>query len=139
MTPDQQAKSSVLGLLSNLKQQLNRDLTEVEIVDAVDHTLSGPYYPNVDRDDLITEVRESVTTWSDDPGTLEGDAKGHEKWFTPEKRESIDWHFWNRYRSHLLSYLPLSVVQKGVDQSTNTILGLLEDPHREGLGIGAVL
>ena len=65
----------------------------------------------------------------------------HVEWlFASRKR---DWHYWRRYRDYLESKLS-DVVVEGIDEATEDILKLLEDPRRtdpwdrRGLVVGHV-
>lgn len=55
--------------------------------------------------------------------------EGHEPWLKPEKKR--EWRYWQRYREWQEKRLPWSAVEK-LDASTDEILGLLEDPERQG-------
>lgn len=69
------------------------------------------------------------------------DNTGHFDWLTAARKK--DWHYWRRYRDYQESKLS-EVVVDGLDESTNDILGLLEDPlrtdhwDRRGLVVGHV-
>jgi hypothetical protein len=69
------------------------------------------------------------------------DPIGHIEWLNAARRK--DWQYWRRYRDFLESKLS-DVVVDGLDESTNEILGLLEDPlrtdpwDRRGLVVGHV-
>jgi hypothetical protein len=72
--------------------------------------------------------------------TLQDDT-GHIDWLNAARKK--DWHYWRRYRDYQESKLS-DVVVDGLDESTNDILGLLEDPlrtdpwDRRGLVVGHV-
>lgn len=69
------------------------------------------------------------------------DNAGHIEWLNAARKK--DWHYWRRYRDYQESKLS-DVVVDGLDESTNDILGLLEDPlradpwDRRGLVVGHV-
>jgi hypothetical protein len=69
------------------------------------------------------------------------DSTGHFDWLNAARKK--DWHYWRRYRDYLESKLS-DVVVDGLDESTNDILSLLEDPlrtdswDRRGLVVGHV-
>lgn len=56
--------------------------------------------------------------------------EGHVAWLTSER--SRNWMYWGRYREFLERKLPLTAVE-GLDRSTANIIGMLEDPTREGI------
>ena len=60
------------------------------------------------------------------------DRKNHQPWL-PNSKGAISWRFWNRYKDFLLEDMDWSTtVVDRLDQLTDRILGLLEDPKREG-------
>jgi hypothetical protein len=69
------------------------------------------------------------------------DNTGHFDWLTAGRKK--DWHYWRRYRDYQESKLS-DVVVDGLDEATEDILGLLEDPlradswDRRGLVVGHV-
>lgn len=69
------------------------------------------------------------------------DNTGHFEWLTAARKKS--WLYWRRYRDYQESKLS-DVVVEGLDEATDDILGLLEDPLREdpwdrrGLVVGHV-
>lgn len=69
------------------------------------------------------------------------DNTGHFDWLTATRKK--DWHYWRRYRDYQESKLS-DVVVDGLDEATDDILGLLEDPlrtdawDRRGLVVGHV-
>jgi len=69
------------------------------------------------------------------------DNTGHFDWLNAARKK--DWHYWRRYRDFQESKLS-DVVVDGLDEATDDILGLLEDPlrtdpwDRRGLVVGHV-
>lgn len=69
------------------------------------------------------------------------DNNGHIDWLTAARKK--DWHYWRRYRDFLESKLADTVVD-GLDEATDDVLSLLEDPKRteawdrRGLVVGHV-
>lgn len=55
--------------------------------------------------------------------------EGHIDWLTASRKR--DWQYWRRYEDFLESKLAEEVVAR-LDEDTNEILGLLEDPQRDG-------
>ena len=72
--------------------------------------------------------------------TLKND-NGHVDWLSAGRKR--DWQYWRRYQDYLESKLS-DVVVEGLNEATDDILGLLEDPKREdpwdrrGLVVGHV-
>jgi hypothetical protein len=56
---------------------------------------------------------------------------GYEPWL-PTRRASIEPYFWNRYRKLLTQQRFPNPVLQTLDQVTDNIVGLLEDPEKEG-------
>lgn len=88
------------------------------------------------KDELIR--RHSI--WIGEDTTLKSE-KGHIAWLTSDRKAG--WRYWQRYRELLESSLSETALD-GLDRSTDTILGLLEDPNRQdafdrrGLVVGHV-
>jgi hypothetical protein len=68
-----------------------------------------------------------------------GDQK-HQDWLK-EKREKIEWNYWDRYKDYVSDSFPYDVV-KSMDDKTDEILNLIGDPeipgNRRGLVVGHV-
>ena len=58
------------------------------------------------------------------------DAVGHVRWLDASRKR--DWRYWQRYRLWLDRKLSDRAVE-ALDESTDTVLGLLEDPDRAGI------
>ena len=88
------------------------------------------------KDELIR--RHSI--WIGEDTTLKSE-KGHIAWLTSDRKAG--WRYWQRYRELLENSLSESAID-GLDRSTDTILGLLEEPNRQdtfdrrGLVVGHV-
>lgn len=88
------------------------------------------------KDELIR--RHSI--WIGEDTALKSE-KGHIAWLTSDRKAG--WRYWQRYREMLESSLSETALD-GLDRSTDTILGLLEDPDRQetfdrrGLVVGHV-
>lgn len=84
-----------------------------------------------DVDVLVRRIETLCSVWVPTETTLE-DLHGHVDWL-PQRRRGIDWRFWNRYRRYLEDskrMAPQTV--RRLDEITNRILGLIEDPNRDG-------
>ncbi|WP_431025472.1 Z1 domain-containing protein [Halomonas sp. H5] len=82
----------------------------------------------IDKNAVVAELIRRFSLWIGKDTTL-SDNKGHMAWLTAARRR--DWRYWQRYESMLESKLSLKAVE-ALDESTGHILGLLEDPKREG-------
>lgn len=96
---------------------------------------------DVDAEQLVKELETKL-----DVGMAIGSkltAEGFRPWF-PQRRAEIDPYFWNRYRKLLIGQgFPKGVLET-LDQVTDNIVGLLEDPlkddewDRRGMVVGHV-
>lgn len=83
---------------------------------------------NLDRDAITDELIRRFSMWIGQDTTLKSDA-GHEDWLNSSRKQ--DWRYWQRYREWLERKLSWKAVE-ALDHSTDAVLGLLEDPRREG-------
>ncbi|CAM9288725.1 unnamed protein product [Ectocarpus sp. 12 AP-2014] len=94
----------------------------------------------VDQAKAVNILIQRFSHWIGKSTTLKDDA-GHFDWLSAARKH--DWHYWRRYRDYLESKLSDTVVD-GLDEATDDILGLLEDPERtdpwdrRGLVVGHV-
>lgn len=94
----------------------------------------------VDQSKAISTLIQRFSHWMGKATTLK-DNTGHVDWLTAARKK--DWHYWRRYRDFQESKLSDTVVD-GLDEATDDILGLLEDPQRtdawdrRGLVVGHV-
>lgn len=94
----------------------------------------------VDQDKAVITLIQRFGHWIGKATTLKDNA-GHFDWLTAARKQ--DWHYWRRYSDYLESKLSDTVVE-GLDEATDDILGLLEDPlrtdswDRRGLVVGHV-
>lgn len=83
---------------------------------------------SLDRDAVTDELIRRFSLWIGQDTTLKSDA-GHAPWLNALRKR--DWRYWQRYREWLERKLSWKAVE-ALDQSTDSILGLLEDPARDG-------
>ncbi len=94
----------------------------------------------IDRMAIKDELIRRYSVWIGEDTTLKSE-KGHIGWLTTDRKAG--WRYWQRYREHLESSISQAALD-GLDRSTDTILGLLEDPGRQdafdrrGLVVGHV-
>ncbi len=85
----------------------------------------------LDRDAVIDELIRRFSLWIGQDTTLQSN-DGHVPWLNSARKR--DWRYWQRYREWLERKLSFKAVE-ALDRSTDTILGLLEDPTaRRALG-----
>jgi hypothetical protein len=104
-------------------------------------TLLDPKYKdNLDREYVIEELIRRYSVWIGQDNILINES-GHIPWLTNERKK--EWKYWHRYKQWQDKKLPW-VALKALDDSTDRILGLLEDPERtdpwdrRGLVVGHV-
>lgn len=90
--------------------------------------LAGSHANGIDENAAIAELIRRFSHWIGKDATLQ-DSEGHVPWLVAARKK--DWRYWQRYQSFLERKLSVDVVA-ALDVSTNDILGLLEDPKREG-------
>jgi len=98
------------------------------ILDAIEQTLSlkPTWADGIDRDAVKDELIRRFSIWVGEDTTLKSD-KGHVAWLTSDRK--INWRYWQRYREFLENAISENAID-GLDRSTDSILGLLEDPRR---------
>lgn len=97
-------------------------------VDLVISILSATSSVVIDRGKVIAELVRRNSSWIGQDSTL-SDKANHKDWLNAERKG--DWRYWHRYREYLERKMAESAVD-ALDVSTDNILGLLEDPKREG-------
>ncbi len=80
------------------------------------------------QDHIVTTLIQRFSHWIGRTTTLH-DNTGHIAWLNAAQKSK--WQYWRRYRDYLESKLAEKVIE-GLDDATNNILELLEDPGREG-------
>ena len=82
----------------------------------------------LDRQSVTDELIRRFSLWIGQDTILRSDV-GHIAWLNAARKS--DWRYWQRYREWLERGLSFTAVE-ALDRSTDTVLGLLEDPIREG-------
>lgn len=120
----------------------NAPLTREMIESKVDLILSmnPAWKTTVDRATLVAQIESRFNIWIGRAVTLVGD-DDHVPWLTGPRKEG--WRYWPRYRQMLEEKWAPDAVE-ALDDITDRILGLLEDPKRpqgwdrRGLVVGHV-
>lgn len=95
---------------------------------------------DLDHDAVSDELIRRFSIWIGKDSLLKND-EGHKDWLRPERKR--DWRYWQRYREWQEGRLGWIAADK-LDNVTDEILGLLEDPERQdawdrrGLVVGHV-
>lgn len=123
------------GLVSIVQTTLAADMergavTPTLIAEKVDFVADN-LYPgkDIDRKAARDELIRRFSLWIGGATTL-SDKTGHKDWLNASRRK--DWRYWQRYRDFLESKMSVKAVDS-LDEATNKILELLEDPLREGV------
>jgi Z1 domain len=82
----------------------------------------------LNKQTVIDELIRRFSLWIGHDTTLKNEI-GHVHWLVSARKK--DWRYWQRYREWQERKLSATVVDK-LDQSTDTVLSLLEDPLRDG-------
>ena len=89
----------------------------------------NPLWADVDVESLVKELETRFNVHIGHATMLQ-DVKDHVSWL-PGRSGELSWTYWRRYRQYMEKRLaPASLTR--LDDSTGDILGLLEDPQREG-------
>jgi hypothetical protein len=105
---------------------LTREMIAEEVARAL--AIKPRWQETVDSDALCRELETRFNIWIGQERTLVGD-DDHRAWLTAERKE--DWRYWSRYRQYAATDLAPSSID-AMDRVTDRVLGLLEDPRREG-------
>lgn len=123
------------GLISIVQTMLAADMgkgvvTPTLIAEKVNFVADN-LYPgkDIDRKKAVAELIRRFSLWIGGATTL-SDKTGHKDWLNASRRK--DWRYWQRYRDFLESKMSVKAVDS-LDEATNKILELLEDPLREGV------
>jgi hypothetical protein len=85
----------------------------------------------IDLEILVRDVESLCNVWVGTSSSLD-DGHDHIEWLT-ERREHINWRFWERYRRFLEDvehWAPRTI--RRLDEISDEVLGRLEDPERAG-------
>lgn len=124
---------TVLGMAQMLirTEAAGSELTREKIADVVDRVLSinpPQVRANIDRNRLIAELEARFSVWIGRESVLSNE-DDHRAWLTQERKVSRP--YWSRYRQWLTAAIAEASID-ALDESTDRVLGLLEDPHRTG-------
>ncbi|WP_394241138.1 Z1 domain-containing protein [Halopseudomonas laoshanensis] len=122
-------KWSVIKFVQNLLAD-EEDKSAQAISEKIDVALmlKPAWALGLNRTEVSEELIRRFSEWVGDEASLVN-SEGHIEWLTPEHKKS--WRYWQRYREWQEQKLSWSAVES-VDRTTDHILGMLEDPKREG-------
>lgn len=114
-----------------LQKELRDKPMTVELIRKTVEDVMSKHYSDssVDKAKVEEELIRRFSTWIASPSVL-SDSSDHVEWLTADRKKG--WRYWQRYREYLEKHkIPLYAVD-GINDATNRVLGLLEDPEREG-------
>lgn len=114
------------------KQKEKGDITPLVIKDKVMLAagwLAEDSEEPFDIDRAIQELVRRFSHWIGKDASLQDD-EGHVQWLNAARKK--DWRYWQRYQTFLEKKMSVEVVG-ALDESTDNILGRLEDPVRKGV------
>lgn len=109
------------------KSKITPSYIAAKVQKAVD-VFSGDEPILIDQQAVISILIQRFSHWMGKSTTMR-DNSNHEDWLNSARKK--DWLYWRRYRDYLESKLSDTVVD-GLDDATDNILELLEDPRRNG-------
>lgn len=128
----EESKKSVIKIVQELlvAQNTDAEVTPGMIGEMIDRVLllNPAWGSGLDRDAVTDELIRRFSVWVGQDATLV-DNTDHVPWLTPDRKR--DWRYWQRYREWQENKLPWSAVES-MEKSTDAVLGLLEDPKRDG-------
>lgn len=114
------------------KQKEKGDITPLVIKDKVHlaaSMLASDSEEPFDVDRATKELVRRFSHWIGKDSSLQDD-EGHIQWLNAARKK--DWRYWQRYQTFLEKKMAVEVVG-ALDESTDNILGRLEDPTRLGV------
>ncbi|MEU9994315.1 Z1 domain-containing protein [Streptomyces sp. NPDC050848] len=130
-TADEALSNAVTAALMFLPG--DRQATPEEVEQATNMAMSVVSLKGVAVDrTLLTKALEARTSVYQEESSALHNSEGHIPWLA-EARSNRTWPFWERYDRFLRTVRDLPPqVARGIDRSTEEILGELEDPRRPG-------
>lgn len=113
-----------------LDQRERSAITPALIGEKIDQVLAlNPRWAAlIDRAKATDELVRRFSLWIGQNSTLRSE-EGHIAWLSAARKR--EWRYWQRYREWLERTLSYTAIE-ALDATTDEILGLLEDPQREG-------
>ncbi len=111
-----------------LREKDRSRITPAMIGEKVDLAIAVTNVTSFDRDEVVAELIRRFSLWIGQDSLLFND-EGHMHWLIATRKSG--WRYWPRYRAWLEKDLSVTAVD-ALDKSTDRILGLLEDPARDG-------
>lgn len=133
MTEDEKRLARVVSIAQTLLQEdkVAGKITATVVEEKVKLAAMAvaPHDPSsIDIKAATVTLIQRFSHWIGKMATLK-DITGHVDWLVESRK--ADWQYWRRYRDYQEHRLSTEVVD-ALDESTETILSLLEDPKRQG-------
>lgn len=132
---DPTSKKNTLKVIKFVQEILLDEIDPSEITPAIIDqgidrvlTLKPRWSEGLDRAQVTDELIRRFSLWIGQDATLKSD-EDHVAWLSVDRKRG--WRYWQRYREWLELKLSWKAVD-ALDRSTDEILGLLEDPERDG-------
>jgi len=109
---------------------LDTDIIRNCVQKACDQPLFAEFPPS-EADKLTHELEARFQTVIGEERELVGDDEGWEEWL-PQRRGKIPWNFWQRYEEYLKHEGFGDRVRSRLDRSTDSVLGFIGNPERDG-------
>lgn len=113
-------------LLAEEDNAVTPDLIQAKIEQIL--SIQPKWKANIQYEAIVDELIRRFSLWIGENTTLQ-DNTDHISWLNAARKK--DWRYWQRYREYLERKLSPKAVD-GINDSSDHILGLLEDPKREG-------
>lgn len=121
------ARRIALTILGEVRQPTPADLDGAIAGAIAAMTVNGP---TIDPVALRRRLSADISVFVGESAVLEDPDADHRPWLDARRTE-IEWSFWKAYRDHTARNVPPTVI-RSLDRLTDEVLGLMEDPSREG-------
>ncbi len=128
---DTKSHIDAVNIAQTLLRKEKSEITPSLIADKVRvaaSLLSTPDEEPIDEPLVVAELVRRFSHWIGKASSLQN-SEDHVPWLTASRKKN--WRYWQRYQTFLEQKLAVDVVD-ALNDSTDEILGFLEDPKREG-------
>ena len=129
MNDYEQARRLVLVMLSGIRNPTS-EIIRQKVTLVLSMLKAEGRSDSIDQEYLINDIESRCEIWKGRATVLQDRQKDHKIWL-PSKKSQIEWKFWNRYKRFLMEEtgLPEQMIFR-IDELTDNVLELLEDPRR---------
>ena len=128
---DTKSLIDAVNIAQTLLRKEKSEITPALIADKVKiatSLLSTPDEEPIDESLVVAELVRRFSHWIGEASSLQN-SEDHIPWLMASRKQN--WRYWQRYQTFLEQKLAADVVD-ALNDSTDEILGFLEDPKREG-------